>query len=175
MPTVSLIRSIHDLSGKQFGRLVVLSLFGRSSVGECVWRCLCSCGKQTNVKSQKLRLGYTKSCGCLRIQMRRYVKIHGMRNSREYETWCRMIARCTNPKTPEYHNYGGKGVKLCHRWRSEFLNFFRDMGPRPAGMSIDRINCAGDYEPDNCRWATRLQQNRNRRKRRWKKRPAVVL
>ena len=83
--------------------------------------------------------------------------------SREYRTWTAMIARCHNPKAPNYHKYGGRGIMVSERWRASFESFLADMGPRPDGTSIDRINGAAGYGPDNCRWATASQQNSNRR------------
>ena len=160
---VDAMRSKYHLIGKTFGRLTVIGFAGRSNVGEYLWRCHCLCGKDTTVKSQKLRLGYTKSCGCLKVEMRRYIRIHGMRKSREYQTWIGMKARCSNPHSGYFKNYGGRGIKVCDRWLKDFPNFFSDLGPRPEGYSLDRIDSNGNYEPSNCRWASIKTQQRNKR------------
>lgn len=89
---------------------------------------------------------------------------HGFSRSKVHGVWISMRQRCTNPNSQGYADYGGRGIKVCERWNS-FLNFLEDMGDRPEGMTLDRINNDGDYEPSNCRWATRLEQNHNQRTR----------
>ena len=89
---------------------------------------------------------------------------HDMTDSPEHVSWWRMIQRCTNPNDPGWEYYGGRGVTVCEEWRGSFLAFYRDMGPRPEGTTLDRIRTDGNYEPGNCRWATRSMQSRNRRK-----------
>jgi len=102
----------------------------------------------------------SRSCGCL---ARQAAKTHGMVRAPEYGVWRNMYQRCTNPNNPQYHNYGGRGIKVCQRWRESFENFYADMGPRPSSQhSIDRINTNGDYTPSNCRWATPVQQSNNK-------------
>jgi len=89
---------------------------------------------------------------------------HGLRQHPLYKTWCNMKQRCNNPNQPKYKNWGGRGIKVCDRWLNSFENFIQDMGERPQGTSIDRINVNGNYEPNNCRWATIKEQNNNKRK-----------
>jgi hypothetical protein len=88
---------------------------------------------------------------------------HNRSRTREYSSWLNLIQRCTNPKNPRYKHYGGRGITVCPEWRLSFEQFFKDMGPRPEGRSIDRINNDGNYEPGNCRWATAYEQNFNKR------------
>lgn len=125
---------------------------------------LCSCGKKFKTRKSHVTSGNTKSCGCYKAI--RHVK-HGHRPHRKesptYLVWNGIVGRTTNPTNTSWKYYGARGVKMCKRWREDFRNFLADMGPRPKGKSIDRINPFGNYEPGNCRWATRKQQALNRR------------
>lgn len=133
--------------------------------------CKCDCGRQVTVQNSSLVGGLTNSCGHLRAEsMAKVATKHGLthKHRREYQSWLGMTARCS--KIYGHDDYAGRGITVCDRWRS-FPAFLSDMGPCPEGLSIDRINNEGNYEPGNCRWTTRLVQNNNRRKRRWQKRP----
>jgi hypothetical protein len=156
-----------DLTGETFGRLLVLKRLGTES-GHNKWRCRCECGQTIEAIGCNLRSGHTKSCGCWNLEVLRTRSVtHGHARkgarSRTYESWAAMIARCTNPNYPDWQHYGGRGVSVCERWK-QFEHFLDDMGERPPNKTIDRWpDKDGSYEPDNCRWATSSEQNRNRR------------
>jgi hypothetical protein len=122
------------------------------------WLCRCICGIEKTVAESDLKMGKSRSCGC-----RRQIRIkHGLTHTRTHRIWRAMRTRCTNANAPQYRRYGGRGITICERW-DVFANFYADMGPAQDGMSIDRINPNGNYEPGNCRWATNKQQSRNKR------------
>lgn len=151
-----------DLIGKKFGRLTVLHYveYVRGISPSSIWQCRCECGNFVKVRRSNLTFGHAKSCGCWSKEAN---FIHGMAKSPEYMSWTHMIQRCTNKKNNAYHNYGGRGITVCSRWRNSFKNFLADMGPRTSGHSLDRIDNNKGYSPKNCRWATRAQQKRNTR------------
>lgn len=149
-----------DMSGLRFGKLTVRGISHRAH-SQIYWHCVCDCGTECVVAVTNLRYGKTRSCGCLRRNVGERAKTHGMHRSREYRSWNGMIQRCENPRAPNYDRYGGKGVKVCKRWR-RFENFYADMGERPIGKTLDRIKSTGDYKPSNCRWATPKEQASNR-------------
>lgn len=149
-----------DLTGRTFGKLTVIRREGtrkRRQGTQPTWLCNCECGKTAVVGGVELRHGLTKSCGCLQ-------RPHGMFGTPEYKAWTSMKGRCENPRARQYKNYGARGISVAERWRVSFATFLADMGRRPTSKhSIDRINNDGNYEPGNCRWATKTQQARNTR------------
>lgn len=156
--------SYQDLTGKTFGRLRVIE-FAKKVGYHRLWRSICECGNECISYGQSLRNGRTQSCGCLlKERSRASVTTHNMSYSPEYRAWRDMIHRCTNPSNPRFHHYGGRGIQVHLRWKESFSDFYADMGPRPGkGYSIERKNNDGNYEPDNCCWATWKEQSRNTR------------
>lgn len=153
-----------DLTGRRFGRLAVISRAPNDARNVVRWHCECDCGETISAYRGNLLRAKTTSCGCFFTeQLRARVTTHGKTKSRTYRSWAAMIARCTNPSEPGYANYGGRGIGVCDRWR-KFENFLADMGERPPELSLDRYpDHNGNYEPGNCRWATWVQQQRNKR------------
>lgn len=156
-----------DITGLKFGNLTVQSFAGslKDSDGTSRrhWNCVCICGKSRKILATSLFSGNSTSCGCIRRHSGkpRYIT-HGMSKNREYSVWASMHQRCNNPKNIRYQRYGGRGISVCDRW-GKFENFYADMGSIPSGdLSIDRIDNNGNYEPSNCRWATRSQQQLNK-------------
>lgn len=160
-----------DISGQMFGRLVVVGRTLAYVHGSPLWRCQCACGATTDLRAGTLRSGNTRSCGCLHSESAAAAGAatvkHGHakpgRETPTYRSWRAMKTRCLNENHKVYERYGACGVKICERWLT-FEHFLSDMGERSDGMTLDRYpNQQGNYEPGNCRWATRSQQNRNRR------------
>lgn len=145
----------------------------KGSSREWISKYQCKCGNVKEIADTRVTNG-VKSCGCLqRLNSAKAAsknfKTHGLSKTKEYRTWGDMIARCTIPSQTHYSYYGGRGISVCSRWRI-FLNFLEDMGPKPEGLSLERINNDGNYEPSNCKWATKSEQMKNRRyKKRLKK------
>lgn len=153
-----------DISGQRFGLLTAVDQTDRRANGSVVWLCRCDCGRNHEASAGHLRSGNTRSCGCTRAET---LTVHGHarkgKRTSEHVIWYGMIDRCTNKNNLAFHRYGGRGIAVCDRWMS-FPNFLADMGTRPAGRTLDRVNNEGNYEPSNCRWATPKQQAHNSRK-----------
>jgi hypothetical protein len=163
--------------GRKFGLLTATQLSSRDSRGRAFWLCQCDCGSEPKEHAAySLKRGDVESCGCLQKKRTSEANTtHGQTpvsgHSPEYRTWHMILNRCLNPKADNYNYYGGRGISVCERWLS-FENFFADMGTRPSlKHSIDRKNTNGNYEPNNCRWATPKEQANNRRKRK----PKITL
>lgn len=144
-----------DLRGRVFGILSVMFDAGyRDGNDYRVWQCRCACGSEVRVSAKNLNRGSATTCGCR--QIKRYTL-----SGREYRIWTDMKTRCYNPNASRYPRYGGRGITVCDRWKHDFKAFLKDMGPCPKGLSIDRIDNDGDYEPSNCKWSDPRQQTIN--------------
>jgi hypothetical protein len=161
-------KKIEIKSGDKYGRLTILKEIEPhiqpSGQIKRKFTCLCECGNITNVQLRCLRSDNTKSCGCYRTEKNTK---HGLRYSSIYKTWIGIKHRCYNTDFIRYNDWGGRGIRVCDRWLNSFENFYNDMGEKPRGTSIDRINNDGNYEPSNCRWATPSEQAINRRQKKY--------
>jgi hypothetical protein len=151
-----------DLTGRQFGHLTVLQVDGK--IGRHIaWLCVCRCGSERRIPGTNLVRSHTQSCGCLKVERNAARSAASIMLHPNYGTWCAMNARCKDEGHIEFTNYGGRGIQVCARWDS-FIAFCVDMGVKPPGTSIDRIDNDKGYSKDNCRWATQKQQARNTRR-----------
>lgn len=170
---IEYMRKYKDISGLKFNRALALYPNGKDKHGNVTWCCKCDCGKIFTVKGNHLRSGNTKSCGCYQNSLIKNVNYshghssgHGSKygKTKTYNAWRSMKSRCYNKNVDSYPIYGGKGIKVCSRWKNSFENFLEDMGEPPdSKSSLDRIDGSKDYSPENCRWATATQQVINRR------------
>lgn len=160
-----------DLTGQQFGKLTVIEYVGKNSHNESMWRCKCSCSNksETVVRTSDLRTGNTTTCGCGRIDgAKRSNTKHGLRGNPMYSNWKNMLNRCQNSKHKSYPEYGGRGIRVCDEWSNpdtgikNFVKWGIENGYE-KGLTIDRIDPDGDYCPENCRWLTNRDQQRNKR------------
>lgn len=144
-----------NLLNREFGKLTVIAEAPNRGK-HTYWVCVCDCGKIKEIASNHLKRGRSQTCGCSHIK-------HGMAETAELICWKNMIGRCYGKQGLK--NYKGRGIIVCERWRNSFMDFYKDMGPKPSPeLSLDRINNDGNYEPGNCRWATDIQQRNNQRK-----------
>ena len=160
----ALPQNVNDLTGKRFGRLVARTFHDTISTG-ARWICNCDCGNTSIVTANNLRAKQTISCGCYRRETTsKRFRVHGKRWTREYNVWLCAKNRCFNPRCKTYPDYGGRGIQMCDEWKHSFNAFLEHMGKCPEGMTLDRINNDGNYEPANCRWTTVQTQNNNQRR-----------
>ncbi len=158
---------VTDLTGRRYGRLSVLEIVPRHGL-----KCRCDCGAIKIVRPSSLLHGSIKSCGCLRIERiakeGRQTRTHGQTNTKLYRAWASMLSRCSNPRHADWKNYGARGIRVCVEWKSftAFMAWAQHNGPHD-GLSLDRINNDGNYEPANCRWTTTQEQHNNTRRNRY--------
>jgi hypothetical protein len=147
----------YDIANNRFGKLTAISYLHKG-----LWNCTCDCGSKTIQQSSAMREGRVVSCGCYGKTLGHLNATHGMSLTKEYKVWQQMKKRCLDKKDKSFSNYGGRGISVCEKWINSFECFISDIGGRPNGMSLDRIDVNGNYEPSNCRWASMKTQARNK-------------
>lgn len=151
-----------DLTGQTFGYLTAIEVDKSPNNKRRKWICKCKCGNYTSVTTNHLTSGDVSSCGCKNYESKN--KTHGLSHTRIYEIWCGIRRRCYNQKDKNYSNYGGRGITVCNEWNADFMSFYNwsVANGYNDNLTIDRINNNGNYEPQNCRWITHAEQQRNR-------------
>ena len=154
-----------NITGKQFGRLTAISR-AKNARGRTRWNCVCECGNKVIITTKSLSNGDTKSCGCYKVELAtKQNTTHGLSkiHRKTMRLWSMMKDRCYNINNKSYHDYGGRGITVCEQWINSFASFYHDMGDRPTGKTLDRINNDGAYSPSNCKWSTYHEQGHNKR------------
>jgi hypothetical protein len=158
--------AFRDITGQRFGQLIAINLSHRDKFKRAMWNFRCDCGTEKVIAMADVAAELTISCGCFhREELGARRRTHGRGRTKLYKVWTAMKQRCLNPKDRKFKDYGGRGITVCDRWLHSFEAFLEDMGECPPGLSLDRRDNDGPYDPDNCRWTTLIEQSRNMRRR----------